>query len=142
VQRRLETAVARLGQLHLLVVAVVDDEVGELPAHEEILELGILLEVRLLVAHLHEVERRHGDVDVSAVEELRHVSVEEREDERPDMRAVDVRVRHHDDLVVAELGDVELLADPGADHLHERLDLGVGEHLVDAVLLRVDDLPA
>ncbi len=50
--------------------------------------------------------------------------------------------RHHDHLVVAGLLDVELLADAGADGGDQRLDLLVGEHLVDAVLLDVDDLPA
>ena len=58
------------------------------------------------------------------------------------MRAVHVGVRHEDDLVVAGLLEVELLADPGADRRDQRLDLLVGEHLVDAVLLDVDDLAA
>jgi len=40
------------------------------------------------------------------------VPEEEREEERPDMSAVHVGVRHEDDLVVAELGEIELL---GAD---------------------------
>ena len=42
----------------------------ELLAHEQLLELGVLLEIALLVAHAHEVERRDRDVDVAAVEEL------------------------------------------------------------------------
>src|SRR5205823_1556712 len=41
-----------------------------------------------------------------------------------------------------ELRDVELVADARADRGDHRLDLGVREHLVDAVLLAVDDLPA
>ena len=56
--------------------------------------------------------------------------------------AVDVGVGHHDHPVVAELLDVELVADAGADRRHHRLDLGVREHLVDAVLLGVDHLAA
>ena len=47
-------------------------------AHEELLELRVLLEVELLVPDLDLVERRHGDVDVAAIEELGHVPVEER----------------------------------------------------------------
>ena len=70
------------------------------------------------------------------------MAVEERQDECADVRAVDVRVRHHDDAVVPELRDVELVSDPRSDHLHEKLDLRVRENLVDAVLLRVDDLSA
>ena len=44
--------------------------------------------------------------------------------------------------MVAGLLDVELLADPGADGGDQRADLLVGEHLVDPVLLGVDDLAA
>ena len=58
------------------------------------------------------------------------------------MRAVDVGVGHDDDLVVARLLDVELLADAGADGADHRQDLLVLEHLVDARLLDVDDLAA
>ena len=45
-----------------------------------------------------------------------------------------------DDLVVADLRDVELVADAGADGRDQRLDLGVLEHLVDAGPLDVEDL--
>ncbi len=58
------------------------------------------------------------------------------------MRAVDVGVGHDDDPVVAELRDVELVRDPGSDRGHHRLDLHVGEHLVDPVLIGVDHLAA
>ena len=97
VQRPLEAAVARLGELDRRAVARSDLDLREALAHEQALELRVLDEVRLLLAELHEVQRRHGDVDVPAVEELLHVPVEEREDERADVRAVDVGVGHHDD---------------------------------------------
>ena len=61
------------------------------------------------------------------------------------MRAVDVRVRHDDELVVAALRDVEgavalVLADAGAAGGDDGADLLVGEDLVDAGLLDVEDL--
>ena len=88
-----------------------DGDVGDPLAREQLLELRVLLEVELLVAELDLVERRSGDVDVAALDQLRHLPVEEREDQRADVRAVDVGVRHHDHAVVAELRDVELVAD-------------------------------
>ena len=88
------------------------------------------------------VERWNGDVHVAALEELGHRSIEEGENERADVRSVDIRVRHHDDAAVAQVGDVELVAEARSDRRDHRLDLGVREHLVDAVLLGVDDLPA
>ena len=56
------------------------------------------------------------------------------------MGAVDVRVGHQHDLVVAEVVDLELVRDPGADRRDQRLDLVVRENLVDPALLDVDDL--
>ena len=91
------------------------------------------------------VERRHGDVDVPLLDQLRHLAVEDDlQDQRANVRGtVDVGVGHDDDAVVAPSfersnSSPKTRADRG-DH---RLDLVVREHLVDAVLLGVDDLPA
>ena len=72
-----------------------------------------------------------------------HVPEEERQQQGADVGAVHVGVRHQDDLVVAQLADVELLgADPGAERRDEQPDFIVGQDLVVARLLRVDDLAA
>ena len=123
-------------------VGVVDLDLLEPAAQEDLFELALLVDVGLLVALLEPVERRLGDVDVAGVDERRHVAEEEGEDERADVRAVDVGVGHDDDLVVARLGDVELVADARAHGADHRQDLVVGQHLVDARLLDVDDLAA
>ena len=88
-----------------------------------------------------EPERRLRDVHVPRLDQLRHLAVEERQRKRSDMRSVDVGVRrqHHQQVGVLE---VELFPDPVLDRRHCRLDLDVREHLVDAALLDVDDLPA
>ena len=92
------------------------------------------------------VQRRHRDVDVAFVDQFRHKTVKKREQEVADVCAVHVGIRHDHDLVVAELGNVEVVAvafrkaaAKGVDH---RLDLGVCQHLVDACLLDVEDLSA
>jgi hypothetical protein len=67
--------------------------------------------------------------------------IEQRQEERADVRAVHVRVGHHDDLVVAQLVLVELLGQEArADRAHDRLDLVVVEDRVDRRLLDVQDL--
>src|SRR5919108_5849565 len=73
IQRPLEARVPRRGQFDIRSSAPLDLEVGELLANEELLQLRILLEIALLVAQTNEVERRHRDVDVAALEELLHV---------------------------------------------------------------------
>ena len=79
---------------------------------EEAVERRLVLQVDVLLAAPRAVERRLRDVEVAALDELRHLPVEEREEQRPDVAAVDVGVGHQDDLVVAELLDVEAARSP------------------------------
>jgi len=69
------------------------------------------------------------------------VAVQEREKQRPDVGAVDVGVRHDDNLVVPDIVDVELLTDSRADRGDQRADLVVFENPVEPVFLDVEDLP-
>src|SRR4051812_3653947 len=133
---------ARLGELELLVVAVEDLDAVELVGEKDLLELGLLLDVALVAALLELVERRLGDVDVAGLDQVLHLAEQQREDQRADVRAVHVGVRHEDHLVVAGPLEVELVAHAGADRGDERLDLLVAQHLVDARALDVEDLPA
>ena len=141
-ERAHQALVTGLRDLERLAVAIGHLGVLRALADEQLLEVRLLLDEALLVADLDAVERWDGGVDVPALHELLHLAEEEREQQRADVRAVDVGVGHDDDPVVAQLFDVELGADPAADRGHDRLDLEVREHLVDAVLLRVDDLAA
>ena len=87
--------------------------------HEEVLERALVLDERLLAPALGAEERRLRDEDVAVLDERRHLAVEERQQQRADVRAVDVGVGHDDDAVVAELRDVEVF---GADAAAERGD--------------------
>src|SRR5262249_23014636 len=104
-------------------------------------ELALVLDIRLRLAALDAEQRRLRDVDVAVIDHRRQLSVEERQQQRPDVRAVDVGVGHDDDAVVAELLDVEVLrAHTAAKRRDHRLDLVAAEHLVEARLLDVQDL--
>ncbi len=119
---------------------------GEGPAvqgllEEELLQGPLILEVLLGLALLHLVERRLGDVEVAAEHQLWHLAVEEGEQQGADVGAVHVRVGHQDDLVVAEVLDLELLlADARAEGLDEEPDLVVAQDLVEAGLFHVQHL--
>jgi hypothetical protein len=76
-----------------------------------------------------------------ALDQLGHLAIEEGEQQRADVRAVDIRIGHDDDAVVAQLvGVVLLLADTAPERGDERRDLGRGEQLVEARALDVEDL--
>ena len=96
-------------------------------AVRHVVPLALGVEVPLLLAVLHQVQRRLREVDEPGVDQLAHVPEEEREQQRADVGAVDVGVGHDHDPVVPGLLQVELLADAGADRGDERLDLEVLE---------------
>ena len=56
------------------------------------------------------------------------------------MRAILVRVREDDDLVVLQVADVEVLADAGAQRRDHRAELLVEQHLIQPLLLHVQRL--
>ena len=100
---------------------------------------GFLLTVRDRL-----VKRRHRHVDMSLADEVRHETVQECQQQGVDVRAVDVGIRHQDDLVVAQLRDVEVVAvalgEAAAEGVDHGLDLRVREDLIHRRLLNVQDL--
>ncbi len=56
--------------------------------------------------HVDPIERRLGDEHVAARDQRREVAVEEGEQQRLDVRAIDVGIRHDDHLAIAQVGEV------------------------------------
>ena len=96
----------------------------------------------VVVGPAQAIQRRLGKVDIAGLDQRLHEAEKQRQQQGPDVHAVDIGVGHQHDLVIARLLDVEVLADPGAEGRDQRLDLGVGEDLVDPGLLDVEDLAA
>ncbi len=131
------------GRLRLAVTVGVnfDREILGRPPHDLLGEFLLVFDVFFVLALLDAIERRLRDVDLAARDQLVHVTEEEGQQQGADVRTVHVRVRHDDDLVVAQLGDVEIvLADTGAERGDQAADFLVPQHLVVARLLHVEDL--
>ena len=108
-----------------------------------ILERRLVLHVLEALAARDFIQRRLGDVEIAALDHLRHLAEEEGEQQRADMGAVHVSIGHDDDLVVAHLFDVELvLADARAQSHDQRADLLGAEHAVKAGALDIEDFAA
>ena len=105
-------------------------------------ELSLVFDVGVFLSLRDFEQRRLGDEQMSPIDHLAHVPEEESQDEGADVRAVDVGVRHDDDLVIAQFLDREIAcayARPqGRDH---HADLFGREHFVEPGLLHVEDLP-
>ena len=52
------------------------------------------------------VEGRHSDVEIAILDNLRHIAIEKRHNERRNMLSVDVGIGHNDYLMVAQLLDI------------------------------------
>ncbi len=125
---------AALQHQHLVLDALLD---------QECVHLGIVLQVTLGLAALGLIERRLGDIEIALVDDLAHLPVEEGEQQRADVGAVDVGIGHDDDAVIAQLLDIEIVAaDAGAQRRDQRADLVGRQHLVEARALDVEDLAA
>ena len=80
---------------------------------------------------------------MAALDQFRHLAEEEGQKQRTNVGAVDVSIRHDDDLVVTQLVGVELvLADRGAERSDQRADFLAGQHLVETRALDIEDLAA
>ena len=136
----------RIGQLlgvHLAEsLELLDGPVFRVAAVEDRGHLGVGERPLLPLALLEAVQRRLRDVDIAALDQLPHLPVEERQQQRADVRAVDVGVGHDDDLVIAQLVGVEFLAEAGSQRGDHGADLFVREHLVQTCFLDVEDLAA
>ena len=132
---------------HLQVLAAalafrcIEHQAFETSFFQIVVERGIVLEIDLGTAAGDFVKRRLGDEEMPVLDQLRHLAVEECQQQSPDMGAVDVGVGHDHDLVIAQLFEVELLvADGRAERLDQRADFLRAEHPVEARALDVEDL--
>src|SRR5471032_1787323 len=104
---------------------------------------GVIFQIALVAAGLDLVQRRLRDVDVAALDQLRHLAVEQGQQQGADVGAVDVRIGHDDDAVVAQLFDVEFIrADRRAQRGDQRGDLFRRQHLFEARLFHVQHFTA
>src|SRR5215217_3578099 len=132
----------QVGAGSFLAVPQTQHRVFQSRIDEIILERLGVLQILLGGAALDLIERRLGDIEMAALDDLGHLPIEKGEQQRADMGAVDIGVGHNDDLVIAQLGDVEALdirvaADTGAKGGNQRADLGRRQHLVEAGALDI-----
>ena len=74
------------------------------------IQCGIVLQVLLLLATFHFVQWRLGNIDITALNQLRHLAEKERQQQGANVGAVHIGIGHDDDVVVAQFVDIELSA--------------------------------
>ena len=74
------------------------------------------------------VQRRLCDVNMAALHQLRHLAIEEGQQQGANMGAIDIGIGHDDDAVVAQFVGVEIVfADIGAQGRDQEQDFIAGE---------------
>ena len=122
-----------------------DGEIREIFVHRR-----LVLEIPFGLAFFHLKQRRLGDINVAALQQLGHLAEEEGEQQRADVTAVHIGVGHEHDFVIPRSGDVEcvlvrlvgvffLSADACAKRQNQRADFIAAEHLVEAGLFDIED---
>ena len=71
-----------------------------------------------------------------------HEAIEEGQEQRPDVGAVDVGIGHDDDLIITAFAQVKFLADARTESGNHGTDFIIGQDLVEAGFFDVDDLAA
>src|ERR1700741_3378190 len=78
------------------------------------IQFHVVLHVGFLFALFDFVQRRLRDVNVAALDEDRHLSIEEREQQSAYVTSVNIRVTHQKNPVIAQLVDIEVIAPDAA----------------------------
>ncbi len=83
--------------------------------------LGLIFEIDFRFSARHLIERWLRDIEVPVLNQLRHLPIEERQQQRSNMCAIHVRIRHDDDLVVAQFFEVELVPANACAQRHDKV---------------------
>ncbi|GAB1413385.1 hypothetical protein MASR1M97_21210 [Candidatus Desulfobacillus denitrificans] len=111
-------------------------------SQEMLVQLVVILDVTLALAVLDLVERRLGNVNMAALDQFGHLPVEKSQQQCADVCAVDIRVGHDDNAVVAEFLRLVILSFTYARSKcrDQRCYFLRRDKLVEARLLDVEDL--
>jgi len=85
-----------------LVLAIADHKIAGTLVQQELLQSPVVLEILLFFATLGFVERRLGNVQVTAFHQWTHLPVEKGQQQSTDVGPVHVCVCHDDDSTVAQ----------------------------------------
>ena len=94
-------------------------------------KVGFAFDVLLTLLAFDFVERRLGDINITCLDQLWHLTIKEGQKQRADVCAVDVRIGHDNNRVIACFAQIKFIGtDSGSDGGDHGADFLVGQHLV------------
>ncbi len=105
------------------------------------MQLIVIFDVSLLFSGSQLIERGLGNIYVAALNKLWHLAVEKRQQQRPDMRSVNIRICHDNDPVITQATDIEVVcAYPCPERGNERSHFVRRQHLIESCFFYIEDL--
>src|SRR5215831_4740433 len=102
----------------------------------------LVLQVHLRLPTLDLVEGRLRNMQIAALDHWPHVTEEKSQEQGADMRPIHIGVSHDDDAVIADLLNIKIVTtNDSPKSSDEYLDLLTTEHLFQACLLDIENLP-
>ena len=102
----------------------------------------IAVGIPMLLALANLIERRLGNEHMTMLNQRFHIAIEERQQQRTDMRAIDIGICHDDDFAVTAFCQIKIIADARTECRNHRADFGVGKNLIETCLFYVQNLTA
>src|SRR4029077_17732576 len=110
---------------------------------QKVFQRAFVFQILLRFSPCNFVKRRLSNENVAALDQLFHLPEEQRQQESTDVRALDIPLRHDDDLVIAQFVGIEFIAsDAGAERRDQRADFLARQHLVETRPFHVENLAA
>ena len=69
----------------------------------------LVFQILFFLSHLDFVQGGLRNIDVTALDQLGHLSIKESEQQRANVRTVHIRIGHDDDAVVAQFVDIKVV---------------------------------
>ena len=104
--------------------------------------MGIIAGIGNFTTLTEAVKRWHCKIEMPAGNQLRHFLIEESDEQRCNMRTIDVSIRHDDDAVITQIIFTIILTCATTECLHQIADLLVGCQLVTTGAGHVEDFTA
>ena len=139
---RIHRGFPKLLGIHLTESFVTLDLVIVVPSDflQNRIQLIIIVCIPHLAVLLDLVKRRLCQIHITLLDQFRHKSVQESKQQCCDMRTVNIGIRHDDNLVVTQFGNIKIFVYSRAERGDHRLDLGVGINTVEPCLFHIQDL--
>ena len=86
--------------------------------------------------------QQHGEIEMAFFDQLGHLPIKKGDQQRGDMRAVDIGVGHHDNLIITQILVAIMRTEAAAERLRQIRELLIGRELVARRRSDVENFPA